>query len=61
MKNDYKKLECKKPGIWTEDFFVIFFLWENLDWKMCLMGPAGPLYSYFSSSLLHQRFWLGTT
>jgi len=38
-KNDYKKLGCKKLGLWTEDFFVIFvfFMWDDLDWKTSLI------------------------
>ena len=33
MKSDYKKLGRKKPGLWTEDFFVIFFFvgWPGLE------------------------------
>ena len=32
MKNDYKKLGCKKPGLWMEDSFVILFFFCGRTW-----------------------------
>ena len=32
IKSDYKKPGHKKPGLWTEDFFVIFVFFCRMAW-----------------------------
>ena len=65
--NEYKKLGHKKPGLWTGDFFVFFFVGESgledkPDWLRKLLFLSTLLFSSPPSESLMSRMagWDGT-
>src|SRR5882724_8902732 len=53
MKSDYKKLGHKKPGLWMEDFFVIFFFCRMAWTGGRSQSPKEILHILSSSPPLH--------